>query len=48
MMALTFATDPFDATADATRPGTPHAPPSSQARDPGGAEMAFASRPPIG
>src|SRR5579872_741639 len=47
-MAATLATDPFDATAVATRPGTPHEPPSAQGRDPGGFEMALAIRPPIG
>ena len=43
-----LATDPFDATAVATRPGTPQLPPSLQAREPGGLEIALASRPPIG
>src|SRR5262245_53805800 len=47
-MALTLATEPFDATAVATRPGTPHEPPSAQLRDPGGLEIALAIRPPIG
>src|SRR5262245_24504872 len=47
-MALTLATDPFDATAVATRPGTPHEPPSAQLREPGGFEIALAMRPPMG
>ena len=47
-IALTLATEPFDATAVATSPGTPHDPPSAQARDPGGFEMALAISPPIG
>src|SRR3954464_10376399 len=47
-MPLMLATEPFDATAVATRPGTPQLPPSAQAREPGGLEMALASRPPIG
>src|SRR5258708_39414411 len=47
-IAARLATDPFDATAVATRPGTPHDPPSAQAREPGGLEMALAIRPPIG
>ena len=41
MIALTLATDPFEATADATSPGTPQVLPPSQAAAPGGAE-AFA------
>ena len=47
-MALTLATEPLDESAVATRPGTPHEPPSSQGREPGGLEMAFAKSPPIG
>ena len=47
-MALMLATEPLADSAEATSPGTPHEPPSSQARDPGGLEIAFASRPPIG
>ncbi len=47
-MPLMFATDPFDATAVATSPGTPQLPPSAQAREPGGFEIALAMRPPIG
>ena len=47
-MALTLAADPLDATAVATRPGTPHDPPSAHAREPGGFEIALAIRPPIG
>ena len=48
MIALTLATDPFEATADATSPGTPQVLPSSQAAAPGGAEIAFARSPPMG
>ena len=47
-MAATLATEPFEATAVATSPGTPHEPPSAQLRDPGGLEMALAIRPAIG
>ena len=47
-MPATLATEPLDATAVATSPGTPHEPPSAQAREPGGLEMALAIRPPIG
>jgi hypothetical protein len=47
-IALTLATDQFDDTADATSPGTPQLPPSSQDREPGGFEMALAKSPPMG
>ena len=47
-MPAMLATEPLDATAVATRPGTPHDPPSAQVREPGGFEMALAIRPPIG
>jgi hypothetical protein len=47
-MALTFATDPFADWPIAIKPGTPHEPPLSQGREPGGFEMAFASKPAIG
>ncbi len=48
LMAFTLPTEPFEATAVATSPGTPQEPPSSQAREPGGFEIAFAISPPIG
>ena len=32
----------------ATKPGTPHEPPSAQVREPGGLDKAFAISPPIG
>ena len=41
-------TDAFVETAIATKPGTPQVPPFSQERAPGGLEIAFAIRPPIG
>ena len=47
-MALTLATEPLALSAVAISPGTPQAPPSSQGREPGGAEMALAMSPPIG
>jgi hypothetical protein len=47
-MPLILATEPFDATAVATSPGTPQLPPSLHAREPGGFEIALASSPPIG
>ena len=47
-MALTLATEPLAESAVAISPGTPHEPPSSQGREPGGLEIAFAMRPPIG
>ena len=47
-MPAMLATEPLDATAVATMPGTPHDPPSAQVREPGGFEMALAIRPPIG
>ena len=47
-IALTLATEPLADSAVAIRPGTPQEPPSSQGREPGGFEMAFAIRPPIG
>ncbi len=48
VMPLMLATEPFDATAVATSPGTPQLPPLSHSREPGGFEMALAIRPPIG
>ena len=47
-MALMLATEPLALSAEAIKPGTPHDPPSSHGRLPGGFEMAFAIRPPIG
>ena len=47
-MALMFATDPLELSAVAISPGTPHDPPSSHGREPGGLEMAFAISPPMG
>ena len=47
-IAATLATEPFDVTEVATRPGTPHEPPSTHGREPGGLEIALAIRPPIG
>jgi hypothetical protein len=41
-------TDAFVETAIATRPGTPHVPPFSHERAPGGLEIALAINPPIG
>ena len=47
-IAATLATEPLDVTEVATRPGTPHEPPSLHGREPGGLEIALAIRPPIG
>ena len=47
-MPLMFATEPLEATAVATRPGTPQLPPLLQSREPGGWEMALAIMPPMG
>ena len=47
-IALTLSTDPREETADAIKPSTPHDPPESHSRDPGGFEIAFAITPPTG
>ena len=47
-IAMTLATEPLEATAVATSPGTPHEPASSHSREPGGLDRALAIRPPIG
>ena len=47
-IAATLATEPLEATDVATMPGTPHEPPSSQSREPGGLDSALAISPPIG
>ncbi|CAM3050307.1 hypothetical protein SAMN04488021_12163 [Paracoccus aminovorans] len=47
-IATALATEPLVAWAEATSPGTPQAWPVLQARAPGGAEIASASRLPMG
>ena len=47
-LPLLEPSDPAEAKADASNPGTPQAPPSAQGAPPGGFEIAVAMIPPMG